>query len=370
MSFDDHPINVLNRAGPPKFVETDAQVILDQQIAHFEAETGRTLSPSQVEMYSLETQSYMLSLRGAEEQRAFESNLVAYADGASLDEIGPDRNTPRLLAQSSTTVLRFVLDAPAVTRIKIPKGTRVGDVNEVVQFQTTADATLEVGEVTKDIAAGALKKGISANGFAVGAIASLIDTVPGITSVQNIFETGGGANIEPNNRYRVRIALANEKISRGGGRQTYRALVFDFNARINDVAIIQPQRGYDDIYPLVDTGGLTELEKTQLLKSLEGKVPQGDIITIRDPIDHGFDVTLELVVSSSSAVEPARVAVQAVLDKWRLSLGGYIAPSELTSAAKSIENVINAKTPDLALVEVPENAWRNAGVLTVTVEVR
>lgn len=86
MPSDLHPINQLNAAGAPDFVTLEAQTLLDQAKAHFEAGTGRTLSPSQVEMYLLETIAYMLAVRGGEEQLAFENGLVAYARSDWLDK--------------------------------------------------------------------------------------------------------------------------------------------------------------------------------------------------------------------------------------------------------------------------------------------
>ena len=63
-----HPINFLNALGAPAFVTTDAASILETMKAYFEEETGRTLSPSQTEMYLLETAAYMMGVFTAENQ--------------------------------------------------------------------------------------------------------------------------------------------------------------------------------------------------------------------------------------------------------------------------------------------------------------
>ena len=54
-----HPINQLYAAGAPDFVTHDAETLLSQAIAHFEAGTGRSLSPMQVETYLLACYRYI-----------------------------------------------------------------------------------------------------------------------------------------------------------------------------------------------------------------------------------------------------------------------------------------------------------------------
>ena len=370
MSFDLHPINILNREGAPDFVTVEAKELLDLAVAHFETETGRTLSGSQAEMYLLETISYMLSIRATEEQLAFENNFVAYARPAFLDKHGAGRDTERLQATAAHTALRFYSDTPAVTRIRIPAGTRAGDANGVVQFAIQDVAYLEIGQTFIEVPARALEVGAAANGFAAGTIATLIDTVPGISGVENITESGGGANIEDDGRYRARIALASERISRGGAKQSYEALTLGWNTRVIDVEVIRPEAGHIHIYPLMDTGAVNDTEKADLLKYLEGKIPQGDYVTVHEPVAHDFTPKLHLIVSHAGAVETATRAVQSILDTWRGQLGGYIAPSELIRAAKAMVGVVEADILDLNLVAVAPNAWRNAADLIITVEVR
>ncbi len=370
MSFDQHPINVLNREGAPTFITADAKELLELAIAHFEDGTGRTLSPSQVEMYVLETVAYMLTVRGGEEQLAFENSFVAYARSGFLDKYGADRNTPRLQAKSAGTTLRFTTDTATVSRVRIPAGTRAGDADGIVQFRTAILAHIEVGQTQVEIPAEAVETGIAANGYDVDSISAITDPVPGVTLVTNTVETGGGANVEDDTRYRARLALAFERISRGGSKQSYEALVFGWNARVIDVEVVRPEDGHIHIYALMDTGGPNATEKSQILEYLIGKIPQGDYVTALDPVAHDFIPKLHLIVSNPDAVQAATTAVQAILDAWRGQLGGYIAPSELIRAAKAVAGIIEADILDLNLTSVAPNAWRNAADLIVTLEVQ
>ncbi|MCG7518848.1 baseplate J/gp47 family protein [Ruegeria sp. Ofav3-42] len=365
----DAPITVLNKAGAPGFVTVEAQKLLDQAKAKFEADTGRTLSEMQVEMHLLETIAYMLALRGAEEQLALQNCFIAWAQGDWLDRHGADRNTPRLTATAATTNLRFSTAQPAVARIQIPAGTRVGDAGGQVQFATSQPVALDVGQSSIDVPATAKKVGIGANGQPVGALTVLVDPVPGISAVTNLTETGGGSEREPDDRYRERLALAFERIGGGLNRERYRADVLGWNARCIDVHITRPQPGYVDIYPLMDTGAPNAQEITSLLGVFnDSNTHQGDFIQVKAPAPDAFTANLTLVLSTPTAEAPATAAVQNVLDEWTRSLGGYIAPSALIDAARDVTGVVDASVPGLAFKEVAASSWRKCTTLNVTVE--
>ncbi|MGR3760880.1 baseplate J/gp47 family protein [Roseobacteraceae bacterium NS-SX3] len=370
MSTDLHPVNLLNAAGAPAFVEADAQKLLEAAIAKFEAETGRQLSPSQVEMYLLETVAYMLAVRGAEEQLGFENNLVAYARPEWLDIHGAERNTPRLEASPATATLLFETSGPAAASITIPAGTRVSNATGQVQFLTLSAALIATGAASSEVAAEATAPGIYANGFPAGAISVLVDTIPGIATVRNLAETGGGADTEGDARFRARLALAHERLGTGLSQERYVADVLSWNARCIDVAVIRPQPGYVNIYPLMDTGTPNAAELASLMSVFdESNIHQGDFIQAFAPDAHAFTFQLELKLSGPDAAGPAEAAVQAVVGGWAQRLGGYIAPSELTRAARSVEGVLEASIPDLAFAPVAANAWRQCSGFSVQVQV-
>lgn len=368
MSFKDHPLNILNTSGAPEFVNTDAQALLKLAISNFEVETGRVLSPSQVEMYLLETVAYMLAVRGAEEQLAIQDGYVAYAQSARLDLIGAERNTPRLLASPATTTARFIRADNTVTRIRIPQGTRIGEAGGLVQFGTLAVAYIEVGQASVEVDVQATEVGIGGNSFAAGEISSIIDPVPGIASVTNLTATGGGADVEGDPRYRVRLALAFEGIGNGLSQERYVSDVLAWNARCIDVAVTRPQPGYVNIYPLMDTGAANAQELASLGAVFNGSnTHQGDFIQVFAPTSHDFSFELVLTVSDPDAASRAEDAVHAELNTWEAQLGGYIAPSELVRAARAIAGVLDADVPDLSFAVVSETAWRNCTGFVVTV---
>ena len=370
VSFERHPVNQLNAAGAPDFVTIEARRLLDDAKAHFEAETGRTLYPSQVEMYLLETIAYMLSVRGAQEQLAFENCFVAYARSQWLDTHGADRNTPRLEATPATTNLRFSVDGPANARIRIPNGTRVADAAGQVQFMTRTIAFIEAGREQVDVKAEATAPGAQANGFPEGSLTAIIDPVAGVSAVTSLSETGGGAEREGNVRYRARLALAFERIGDGLSRERYVTDVLGWNARCIDVAVIRPRPGHVNIHPLMDTGAPNKEELASLLAIFDtSNTHQGDYIRTFAPIAHEFEVDLTLTLSYPDAAQPVRQALQQVLDRWARTLGGYVAPSELIRVAKANKGVIEADIADLKLTKIADVAWRKGTIGDVAVEV-
>jgi len=368
MFSDVAPITALNQAGAPEFVTLEAKKWLDLAKAHFEGNTGRTLSDSQAEMYLLETIAYVLGLRAAEEQLGFENCFVAYQRGNWLDITGADRNTPRLQAAPAATTLRFTAPQPAVSQILIPAETRVSDVGGLVQFATQTAAFIAAGQTSIDVPAEATAPGIAANGFSVGALTSLVDPIPGVSAVTNLTETGGGAEVEGDARYRERLPLAFERIGDGVNGERYKSDVLGWNARCIDVDIDRPQPGYVDIYPLMDTGAPNAEEIASLLSVFnESNIHQGDFIQVQIPTAYEFTGELHLVVSDPEAADDAEAAVQNVLDEWERSLGGYIAPSALTDAARDIAGVVDADVPNLAFTAVAASSWRKCTALQVVV---
>lgn len=370
MSFDLHPVNRLNAGGAPEFVTSDPQKLLEAAILRFEAATGRKLSPSQVEMYLLEVIAYMLSVRGAEEQLAFENNFVAYARPDWLERIGAGRETHRLQPTPATTVLRFTPDPGITTPIRIPAGTGVSDGAGQVRFLTLDEALIAPGQDYADIRAGASETGPFANKFPAGSISALIDPLPGIADVQNITGTGGGAALENLDRYRARVALAFERIGGGLSYERYVADALAWNARCVDVAVERPKPGYVNLSPLMDDGLPNDEELASLLAVFnESNIHQGDYIRVFAPVPHEFSFTLHLSVDNPGIVPAAVAAVQKVLDGWAGQLAGYIAPSEIIRTARNIQGVLDADTPDLVFAQLPANAWRRCTGFTPDVKV-
>ncbi len=270
---------------------------------------------------------------------------------------------PRLEAARALTRQRFSTDAAATRRIIIPIGTRVADGTGGARFEPIASATIEVGATETEVFARAQAAGLFANGFAPGALNRMIDLIPGVDAVGNIEESAGGGDRETDARYRARLALAFECISRGGAREAYVSIVLGWSTRVIDVAVVRPEPGHIHIHPVMDMASgsptPTDAERGALLKHVILIAPQGDFISVLAPEVEDFAFALRLILSDPLAQDRAEAAVDDVLAGWCRSLGGFIAPSELIRAAKDQAGVIEAEIPDLNLIEADPTALRN-----------
>lgn len=365
---DPHPIQTLNDEGAPDFFEQRAERLLAEAIGHFEAATGRALAPSQVENYLLETIAYMLTIRAGESQSSVEQNLLAYAVGDRLDVIGADRATPRLQATFATVTAR--LAGPFTSNRAIPEGFRINFGGAV--FAVRSETLAFNGAAFVDVELVSLGSGPVPTVLVIGDAGALVDTLPGVTSAVLSTLPVGGALREEDGPYRVRIALAPERISRGGSRLGYEAVTRDWDARVLAVYSVRTQPGYIRVVPLMlGSQPISDEDQASLLAYLgDGRTPQGDFVSVEPPVAETFAVALSLVVERASAVAEAEAAVGAVLDAWRATLGGRIVPSDLTNAARAVPGVIDASVDGLEFLQLPDDSFRDGQLqLPSTVEV-
>lgn len=370
MQVDLAPINILHQSGAPDFVDTDASSILAALKSKFEDFTGRTLSPSEVEMYLFETAAYLFAIKNTQVQIALENNFVAFADDTFLEILGADRNTPRLDPQPAVTKIQFSTTEPALVGINIPVGTRVSDPSGQLVFLTVEPGTLAAGEISVTLDAEAKAQGVFANDLAPGAISNLVDAIAGISGAVNVTMSSGGASIENIDRYRARLPLAFELLGDGLSRERYVADVLNWDSRVVDVFVTRPERGHVHIFPLLTSGAPSAQDLESLANVFDASnTHQGDYIQAFPPAGHEFLVDLALKLSQPEALNPAIQAIQNVLIGWTQHLGGYIAPSELIEAAKSVPGVIDADTPNLAFLEIERGKWRHGLLGAVSHEV-
>src|SRR5260370_22523285 len=95
---------------PPVFVNDadglDPNKILADMIAEFEAASGRTLQPAQVERLLINLYAYRESLVRNAIQFAAEQNLLAFAS-FPIDYLGQLLGVSRLASQPAVTTLQF-----------------------------------------------------------------------------------------------------------------------------------------------------------------------------------------------------------------------------------------------------------------------
>lgn len=149
--------------------------------------------------------------------------LVRYARGEYLDALGETWGVYRDAGDTAKTTLRFGISAAMDRVVVIPQGTRVTSDFERF-FETTEEVQIDVGQTSVTVSAVATTVGAASNGIAIGGLNVIVDTsnVPYINSVTNTTVTAGGADIEDDESYRLRIVASSDAWTSAGTAAAYR----------------------------------------------------------------------------------------------------------------------------------------------------
>lgn len=324
----------------PQFIDTDAQSILDACIAEYERLTSRPLYPAQSERLLINLIAYREHLVRVGIQEAAEQNLVAFARAPMLDYLGELVGVTRIPAQPARCILRFSLDAPAVSPVFIPAGTGVYSNDGKHLFTTEADGTIESGVVAIDVSAVADEAGEDANGLKPGNVSPLAgDVTDEPLSVRNVDVTSGGSDEETDDHFRERIMLAPETFSVAGSELAYRYHVLSASASIVDVGVLSPTPGVVELYPLTKTG-IPDSATLALVKAKVGseKVrPLTDQVTVIAPEPVRYTLSVSLTLYKNADADAVKKCAQASLaahaEALRADLGRDVVRSQFIDAA-------------------------------------
>jgi hypothetical protein len=132
---------------PPKFVSDDSQEVTQELIDAWEAMTGKTLYPAQIERLFIDLMAYRETLVRSEMNDVGRLSLPAFSRAPILDYLGELVGVTRLGAQSARTTVRLVFAAPLSGALVIPAGLRAETAGGV-RFKTASEARLNLDLVT------------------------------------------------------------------------------------------------------------------------------------------------------------------------------------------------------------------------------
>lgn len=191
---------------------------------------------------------------------------LEHARGVVLDALGKRYDVYRAEPASAYATFRFSMSAAHGENIIIPAGTRITS-DGSVYFATQETAVIIAGNTEIDLLGVCTVGGAAYNGFVSGAIATLVDLIPYISSVSNITTTIGGDDGEPyttegDAKFRERIRLAPGSMSTAGSEMGYRYFALSADPDIIDVAVDCPESEPNtvNIYPLMAGGALPDEE--------------------------------------------------------------------------------------------------------------
>ena len=293
------------------FVEQTEEEILQQMVRDYEEKfqllTGEqiTLEPGDPERILLSAQAYRYYQAMVKQDRLIKMNLLKYASGGYLDNLGASCKVYRLPAQSAVTTVKFTLSKAQAGQTVIPAGIRVSggpaDGKEVF-FATTEELVISPGSLEGAVGCRCTSPGAAGNGYTPGQIKVLVDPLPYVSSVANTDTSAGGSDVESDGKLKERIYYRPDSFSVAGPEDAYRYYALSYSQAISDVHISSPEPGKVDVRVLLEGNVLpNEAFLTGLKEFLSGKDkrPLTDTVTVAAPAAVSYQLLCSYWVAKS-----------------------------------------------------------------------
>lgn len=358
-----------------EYVSNDVASILNNMVTVMEGLLGRKLYPGDpVRLFLLGQAALLVQLMTAINQTA-RLNLLRYASGPVLDNIGAFTETTRLPASAATTTLRVTLSAAQAATTIIPAGTRASTTSDPkAYFATVADATIPIGALYVDVVAVNIATGSAGNGYLPGQINQIVDPLPFVQSIVNTTTSSGGADVESDDAYRERIHEAPESFSVAGPFGAYQYWAKTANPAIIDVSVTSPNPTEVLVVPLLAGGAIPSqgvLDSVAAILSDSKVRPLTDQVTVSAPTTVSYNITMTYYIKTadSAAASDIQAAVNAAIASyvtWQKSkLGRDINPSELIRRVM-VAGAYRVNVTSPIYTAVDQNKVAVAGTITAT----
>lgn len=360
----------------PDFIDRDPAQITSEMIAQYEAASGKTLYPAQVERLLIDVIAYRENLLRIGIQEAAKQNLVAFARAPMLDYLGELVGVQRLPAQSAQTTLQFSVVVPLKRNLLISRGTRAS-ASSSVMFAIDDDVLLPAGEQSVNATATCVTAGALGNDWQPAQISALVDSVAGVDlQVTNITASNGGCADESDDSLRERIRLAPESFSNAGSYGAYRFHALSVSQAIIDVAILGPDEGLAEgcveIYPLTQNGLPGEELIAQIAQEIgkEKKRPLTDKVSVKEPLCVNYQINAQLTLFTKADQDSTLLAARQAIADWMTardrSLGLDIVPNQIikTLQVAGVYDVV-LTAPEKRVLAAHE--WAQCTAIDVTI---
>jgi len=358
---------------PPDFIDRDPTTIARQVKETYESALGKPLFPAQPEQLWINGAAYREILTRIAIQRAAEQNLVNYASGARLEQLGVLVGVTRLGAAKAEATIRVTRSGSLSTSLLVPNGTRFAPSNSNADlwFESIEDHTFEVNDNSIGLTVRALQNGPDPNGVEITEIIDVVTSTPLTVTTDNL--PSGGAEGELDDSLRERIKIAPSQFSTAGSRDSYIFHTLTVDQSIIDVKVISPSPIQVNIYPLTESGlpSLELIDRIRLLVSDERVRPLTDDVRVEMPVtfDYQIQANVRLIADSNTIqiTEDVTAAAEKYVSDKRKALGGDIVRSQII-AALHLEGVYDVELIEPANDVVLEpSQWPNASAVNIVV---
>jgi len=360
----------------PEFINRDPATIIAECIADYEARTGRTLEPAQIETLIVGgTFPYRELLVRNQIQDAAKQNLLAFARFPIIDYLGDFLGVSRLPSQSARTTLLLTL-VEGHGDIVIPSGLRVQTTDGRVTFELIQDVSVLTADNTASVIAIAQQSGKLGNDYALGTVSVILDPQPYLSTAENTSVSEGGSDEETDDQLRERIRLAPNRFSNAGPVKAYKFFAASASPLIIDVAVPeQPEiPGTVRVYPLVEGLSVTPseiLDAVSAVLNADKIRPLSDTVEVLSPTAVATSIVVNLTLYESATQEDVVPIVEAALEAYRDGRRKLLGQDVVVNQIRSLSMVAGVydaaiPTPAANLV-VTETQFADISSITVNV---
>lgn len=346
------------------FAVKDASIIQSEVISQYEeyfyllTQINKTLGRGDPVRLFLMSIIYQLTVQRSIVDSTGKNNLIKYAQGAYLDNIGarwgPTRGT-RLPATSAATILQFSLATALAIDVVVAYGT-LAQANNGVQFATIRELIIPAGSTVGTVEASAVQVGSMANGLVAGQVNQLVSpSNPYLSDVTNTVTTSGGSDRESDDRFRMRIWMAPESFSVAGPYGAYEYWAASANSAIIDVSVwsAPPIAGDVHVYFIMEGSRLptqAEIDQVYAILSDDYIRPLTDHVFVDPPemVMYTIDATFYIDEAKGIFAEDVRNAVYTAYEEYKLWQRSEIALD--INPSKMIEMLMTAGAKRVTLV--------------------
>lgn len=297
------------------------EMITDYQEKYYEL-TGEYEALGELDKYRILMNATVLKIYQAFQsiEKAGKMNLLKYASGDYLDNLGATRGITRNPAKAATCTVKFSLSQAQNSVISIPAGTQI-TTGDGVYFITDNYNEIPAGSSEIEVSATCQTEGTVGNGYVIGQLNTIVEPIAYISSVTNITESTGGEDIQSDDSFREKIFLAPSGYSTAGPEDAYIYWAKAYSASIGDIKVITPADDTVQLIILLKEGSIPDIEfLTGLQEYLsDGNIkPMTELITVTAPEVVEYEVTGTYYINRSNKDNAVKIqaAVTAALDEY------------------------------------------------------
>lgn len=284
-----------------KYVEDEPVLIINKAITNLQLAMNEKLEPGDERRIVTENIASMVAALKADINVTASKKYLENMEGEEVDLYGNQRGVFRLAAQKSLVPVVFSLPTIRSVDSLIPKGTRI-TAGGKHYFEALKEIVIPKGSNSITVTLACTEVGEDSNGYPIGSIKTITDSLPFACTVANTGISAGGSMAESDADYKGRIIKAPSAMTTAGSEEAYEYHTKSADVNIESVKILSPSPCVIHIVPLYSGGrGPTAEERAHLLTRLTDKriKPLSDQIVIVAPQVVNYNINLTYYIAKA-----------------------------------------------------------------------